>query len=84
MPENERQKFKKQFKRIFYDEGYAIAGERLVFRCRKISKINLVNDTGRDKAHEGKLIGTAMCGVLRQWVSLQGPLSAETRATDHS
>ena len=84
VPKNERQKFKEQFKQIFYDEGYAIAGERLIFRCREISKINLVNDTGRHKASEGKLIGTAMCGVLRRWVSLQGPLSAQTRATDHS
>ena len=64
---SQRQRFKSQFTQVHTQQGEAVEGKVLIFRCRKPGKTRVVTDSGRHKALEGKLEGTAICGIVQAW-----------------
>jgi hypothetical protein len=82
----QRKKFEEEyFQRIFTALGDAVKGEKLLYRCRKVEPSKKpVADTGGHRASEGKLTGTAVCGIIHVWHALQQPPTGQGQYTDQA
>jgi hypothetical protein len=85
VPDTERRKFEQENFLNFYSAiGDAVRGEKLLYRCRKVERSKVVADTGGHRAIEGKLSGTAVCGIIRVWHALPQPPTDQGRYTDQA